>query len=415
MSLYAPFSRPLYVMLKPVGARCNLACRYCYYTEKVRLYKDEAKHLMSDELLDRFTREYIESQTMSEILFTWHGGEPLMRPLDFYRKALQLQQKYARGRSIDNCIQTNGTLLTEDWCRFFKENGWLVGVSIDGPRSFHDACRCNGQGEPSFERVMRGIEMLDKYGVEWNAMAVINSINADYPLEFYDFFRQVGCKYIQFTPVVERIKHSPDGRVLAHAEEKGDYGLTPFSVTPRQWGDFLCALFDEWVKADVGNYFIQLFDATLANWVGEAPGICTLSPSCGHASVMEWNGDVYACDHFVFPEYKLGNICTRTLVEMLYGEQQQCFGRNKIDALPSSCRSCEYLFACYGECPKNRFVYVTPNGAGENYLCEGYYSYFHHVAPYMDFMKAELFAGRPPSNVMQVVEQIKTHNPSYDR
>lgn len=238
MSLYAPFSRPLYVMLKPVGARCNLACRYCYYTEKARLYKEEAQHLMSDDLLERFTREYIESQTVSEILFTWHGGEPLMRPLDFYRKALQLQQKYARGRSIDNCIQTNGTLLTDDWCRFLKENGWLVGVSIDGPRRFHDACRCDGRGEPSFERVMRGIEMLDKYGVEWNAMAVINSFNADYPLEFYDFFRQIGCKYIQFTPVVERIKRSPDGRVLAHVGDKGDCELTPFSVTPPAMGRF---------------------------------------------------------------------------------------------------------------------------------------------------------------------------------
>lgn len=415
MSLYAPFSRPLYVMLKPVGARCNLACRYCYYTEKARLYKEEAQHLMSDDLLERFTREYIESQTMSEILFTWHGGESLMRPLEFYRKALQLQQKYARGRSIDNCIQTNGTLLTDDWCRFLKENGWLVGVSIDGPRRFHDACRCDGRGEPSFERVMRGIEMLDKYGVEWNAMAVINSFNADYPLEFYDFFRQIGCKYIQFTPVVERIKRSPDGRVLAHAGDKGDCELTPFSVTPRQWGDFLCVLFDEWVKADVGNCFIQLFDATLANWVGEAPGICTLSPICGHASVMEWNGDVYACDHFVFPEYKLGNVYTHTLVEMLYGERQQRFGRSKTDTLPSSCRTCEYMFACYGECPKNRFVYTTPDGEGENYLCEGYYRYFHHVAPYMDFMKAELLAGRPPSNVMQVVEQIKKHNTFYNR
>ena len=415
MSLYAPFSRPLYVMLKPVGARCNLACRYCYYTEKARLYKEEAQHLMSDDLLECFTREYIESQTMSEILFTWHGGEPLMRPLEFYRKALQLQQKYARGRSIDNCIQTNGTLFTDDWCRFLKENGWLVGVSIDGPRRFHDACRCDGRGEPSFERVMRGIEMLDKYGVEWNAMAVINSFNADYPLEFYDFFRQIGCKYIQFTPVVERIKRSPDGRVLAHVGDKGDCELTPFSVTPRQWGNFLCVLFDEWVKADVGNCFIQLFDATLANWVGEAPGICTLSPYCGHASVMEWNGDVYACDHFVFPEYKLGNVYTHTLVEMLYGERQQRFGRSKTDALPSSCRSCEYMCACYGECPKNRFVYTTPDGEGENYLCESYYRYFHHVAPYMDFMKAELLAGRSPSNVMQVVEQIKKRNPFYNR
>lgn len=406
MSLCRPFARPLYVMLKPAGARCNLACTYCYYTGKDSLYEEKMPHCISDDLLERFTREYIESQTQREILFTWHGGEPLLRPLSFYRKAVALQRRYARGRVIDNCIQTNGTLLTDDWCRFFKEQGWLVGISIDGPRRFHDACRCNHRGGSSFAQVMRGIELLNKHGVEWNAMAVVNRLNADYPLEFYRFFKEIGCRYIQFAPVVERIKSTPHGLVLAHVGEADGCTLTPLSVTPRQWGDFLCALFDEWVRADVGQYFIQHFDATLANWVGEPPGVCTLSSLCGHAAVMEWNGDVYACDHFVFPAYKRGNITTHTLVEMLYGEEQLQFGRDKTGTLPAQCRSCRYLFACHGECPKNRFVRTSSGEPGLNYLCDGYFRFFEHVAPYMDFMRDELLAGRAPAGVMRVVDKI---------
>lgn len=407
MATCTPFARPLYVMLKPIGARCNLACTYCYYTEKTFLYGDVAGQQLSDELLEHFVSEYIDSQTMREILFTWHGGEPLLRPLSFYRKAVDLQRKYARGRWIDNCIQTNGTLLNEEWCRFFKENGWLVGLSIDGPRIFHDAYRRDKKNGPTYERVMRGIDCLNRYGVEWNAMAVVNRYNADYPREFYDFFRQIDCRYIQFTPVVERFKHSPDGRWLAHVGEGTPDDLAPFSVTPRQWGDFLCAVFDEWVATDVGSRFVQIFDATLANWVGEMPGVCTLSPSCGHAAVMEWNGDVYACDHFVFPAYKLGNIRTNTMVEMLYGERQQQFGRSKVATLPSSCRACKYLFACHGECPKNRFLSSPSGESGLNYLCSGYYRYFDHVAPYMDYMRDELRAGRAPAGVMQVVDEIR--------
>ena len=302
-----PFSKPLYVMTKPVGAVCNLACDYCYYLEKLNLYKDTSKYVMSDELLERFIKEYISSQTMPQVLFTWHGGETLMRPLSFYKRAVELQKQYAEGRTIDNCIQTNGTLLTDEWCQFFKENNWLVGVSIDGPQEFHDEYRHNKQGLPSFVKVMRGIELLDKHGVEWNAMAVVNDYNADYPVEFYNFFKSMGCHYIQFAPIVERIFKHNDGRHLALPMQAGDK-LADFSVTPEQWGNFLCKLFDEWVKNDVGEYFIQIFDSTLANWVGEQPGVCSMAKTCGHAGVMEFNGDVYSCDHYVFPEYKLGNI-----------------------------------------------------------------------------------------------------------
>ncbi len=397
-----PFARPLYVMSKPVSSMCNLNCEYCYYLEKANLYRKEdktARFTMSDELLDRFIREYIESQTMPNVLFTWHGGEALMRPLSFYKRVVELQQRYARGMHIDNAIQTNGTLLTDEWCEFFAQQGWLVGVSIDGPQEFHDEYRRNKMGQPSFRKVMQGINLLKKHQVEWNALAVINDYNADYPLEFYNFFKEIECHYIQFTPIVERLFAHKDGRHLASPMEHTNVPLADFSVSPEQWGDFLIAIFDEWVKEDVGKYFIQLFDSTLANWVGEAPGVCTMARTCGHAGVMEYNGDVYSCDHFVFPEYKLGNIRTSTLVEMLYSDRQQKFGNDKYDRLPKQCKECEFIFACNGECPKNRFAYTADGEPGLNYLCSGYKRFFKHVAPYMEFMKNELQAGRPPANV----------------
>lgn len=388
-------------MAKPVSAVCNLACKYCYYLEKTNLYKDnKSKYVMSDSLLEKFIEEYINSQTMPQVLFTWHGGETLMRPLSFYQKVVELQKKYANGRIIDNCIQTNGTLLNDEWCEFFHNNHWLVGVSIDGPQDFHDEYRKNKQGKPSFVKVMQGINLLKKHQVEWNAMAVVNDYNADYPLEFYHFFKELECHYIQFTPIVERIHLHSDGRHLANVLQKGEK-LADFSVTPEQWGNFLCTLFDEWVKKDVGKYFIQIFDATLANWMGAQPGVCTMAPTCGHAGVIEFNGDVYACDHFVFPEFKLGNIYEKSLIEMMYSDKQSRFGLQKRDTLPAQCKTCKYLFACNGECPKNRFL-TTENGeSGLNYLCKGYYQFFDHVAPYMDFMKKELLAERTPANVMK--------------
>jgi len=402
MTTIAPFAKPLYVMLKPVSSVCNLSCKYCYYLEKANIFKTEEnlndKFTMKDELLEKFIDLYISSQTQPQVLFTWHGGETLMRPLSFYKRAVELQKQYARGRQIDNCIQTNGTLLNDEWCKFFKENNWLVGVSIDGPQEFHDEYRRNKQGLPSFNKVMQGIKLLNKYEVEWNAMAVVNDFNADYPLEFYNFFKEIGCKYIQFAPIVERILPHDDGRYLASLAEGGGE-IADFSITPEQWGNFLCAIFDEWVKEDVGTYFIQIFDSTLANWVGEQPGVCTMAKTCGHAGVMEYNGDVYSCDHFVFPEYKLGNIYTQTLVEMMYSDRQFAFGNAKQNTLSTQCQECEFLFACNGECPKNRFA-LTPKGEKINYLCKGYYKYFKHVAPYMDFMKEELMNKRPPANVM---------------
>ena len=399
-----PFAKPLYVMLKPAGAHCNLACKYCYYLEKNKLYPTAQRHLMSDEMLEQFTREYIEAQTMNQVLFTWHGGEPLLRSIDFYRKALSLQQKYAGGRRIDNVIQTNGTLLTDEWCEFFAQNHWLVGISIDGPQPDHDHYRLTAAGKPSWQKVMQGIKLLKKHGVEWNAMAVVNAYNANHPMEFYRFFKENGCQFLQFTPIVERLTRHEDGRTLASLADKNEIPLSEASVTPEQWGYFLCAIFDEWVRKDVGKIFVEIFDCTLANWMGISPGICAYSKECGHAGVMEHNGDVYSCDHFVFPEYKLGNIRDHSLIDMLYGEQQQEFSRLKHSSLPRQCKECDMEFACHGECPKNRFMKDKYGDSGLNYLCPGYYHYYQHVAPYMDYMKQELMSQRPPSNIMKVVQ-----------
>lgn len=404
MNTISPFSKPLYVLAKPVGASCNLRCKYCYYLEKSHLYRNAPARVMSDELLERFVQEYIQAQTMSQVLFTWHGGEPLMRPLSFYRKAVALQERYAFGRQIDNTIQTNGTLLTDEWCEFFKEHNWLVGISIDGPQEFHDEYRRTASDKPSWQKVMRGIRLLRKHGVEWNAMAVVNDFNAGYPLEFYHFFKEMGAKYIQFAPVVERMAAHSDGRHLATLVDQ-ECPVADFSVSPAQWGDFLCAIFDEWVRHDVGQTYVEIFDCTLANWVGERPGICVYAKECGHAGVMEFNGDVYSCDHFVFPEYKLGNIRDKTLVEMLYGEQQRQFSCLKHATLPKQCRECEWEFACHGECPKNRFVNDRYGNSGLNYLCSGYRHFYEHVAPYMDFMKKEFMNQRPPANVMEAVKR----------
>ena len=398
----APFAHPMYIMVKPVGSACNLRCDYCYYLEKQHLYANEGRQMLSDELLERFIREYIESQTTPEVLFTWHGGEPLVRPLAFYEKVVRLQQRYARGRRIANSLQTNGTLINDDWARFFHDQGWLIGVSLDGPEAYHDAFRRTRGGGPSFRNVIRGIDILNRHAVEWNALAVANRLNGDHPLSFYRFFKNIGCRYIQVTPVVERLAHHDDGRQLASLVDEGQ--LAPFSIRPKQWGNFLCTIFDDWVRHDVGKMFVEIFDCTLANWMGVLPGICAYSKECGHAGVMEHNGDVYSCDHFVFPEYKLGNIREQSLIDMLYGEKQQAFSRLKHTSLPRQCKECDMEFACHGECPKNRFEKDKYGEPGLNYLCQGYYQYYSHVAPYMDFMKRELLAQRPPANIMNVLK-----------
>lgn len=402
-----PFARPMYIMLKPAGAACNLACDYCYYLEKSALYPQSNKKILTDSLLEKFTEEYIKAQTTNNVLFTWHGGETLLRPISFYERAIELQNKYSNGKQIDNVIQTNGTLLNDKWCEFFKKNNFLVGISIDGPQVFHDEYRTNRQGYGSFPQVMRGIHLLQKHHVEFNAMAVINDYNADHPQEFYQFFKDIGCKYIQFAPIVER-QYYKSGNLATPDTTFDEVRIADFSITAKQWGDFLISLFNEWVQKDVGNIFIQIFDATLANWVGVTPGLCTLAKKCGHAAAMEFNGDLYSCDHFVFPEYRLGNINDKSLLAMMNSPEQIQFGNDKYDSLTKQCKECEYLFACYGECPKNRFIKTNSGEDGLNYLCSGFYRFFDHVAPFMDYMKLQLQNELPPANIM---EHIKS-NPS---
>lgn len=399
----APFAKHLYIMLKPVGSLCNLDCSYCYYLEKENLYKDSSKHFMSEELLERFIKEYLQSQTKAEVLFTWHGGEALMRPIKFYQKALSLQKKYGNGRPIDNAIQTNGVLLTDEWCQFFKENNFLVGISIDGPQQFHDKYRHTKQGKPTFTQVMEGIELLKKHQVEYNAMAVINSHNVKHPLEVYNFFKEIGCQFMQLSPIVERTSSLQGEMRHSTPTVKVDADLAPYSVTAEEFANFYIEIFNEWVKQDVGKVYIQLFDSTLANWLGEQPGVCTLAKYCGHAGAMEFNGDVYSCDHFVYPEFKIGNIYQQSLTSMMYSDKQQKFGNSKFSTLPRQCRECRYLFACYGECPKNRFSTDKYGEYGLNYLCGGFYKFFDHVRPYMDYMKEEFLNQRPPANVMSWV------------
>lgn len=407
---YTAFQKPVYVMVKPAGASCNLACDYCYYLEKSNLYKDSKRHLISDELLEKFIKEYIEMQVSDSVLFTWHGGEPMLRPVKFYEKALKLQQKYAGGKQIDNCFQTNGTLITDEWARFFKKNNFLVGVSIDGTQEMHDSYRRSRYGKPSWEQVIRGIKTLNRHGVMWNAMAVVNDFNVKQPLEFYHFFKDIGCQYIQFTPIVERIYKRPDGRILASPIDGTFAEMTPFSVTSKDWGDFLITIFDEWVRHDVGKFFIQLFDSTLAGWVGVAPSVCSLSETCGHATVMEYNGDVYACDHYVFPEFKLGNINDKPLNGITNMQALREFGENKKKLLTRQCKECEFLMACHGECPKNRFCASIYGEKGQNYLCQGYHNFFAHVAPFMDFMKYQLLHQQAPAEIMT---WIKNGMPEY--
>ena len=390
------------------------------------MYDTSGKFRMSDQVLEKYIDEYIASQNVPVVQFVWHGGEPTMLGMDFYKKALDLQNQYSRGRSIENVLQTNGTLLNDDWCRFFRDNNFLIGISIDGPEHIHDRYRLNKAGKPSFAHVMKGLELLVKHKVEFNTLSVVNDYNVQYPLETYRFLKSTGSKYMQFTPIVERIatnvSESSMHLLPNHLKVSQSHGLTvlrsygltvsqlaPWSVQALDYGHFLCEIFDDWVLHDVGACFVPTFDSILANWVGSMTSICVHAETCGHAGAIEHNGDVFACDHYVFPEYKLGNIFTDSLVSMMYSPRQIEFGLAKRNALPQQCRDCEYLFACNGECPKNRIIKTPAGEAGLNYLCSGLMLFYAHVAPYMDFMAEELANERPPANVMAWArERIKS-------
>ncbi len=376
-----------HVMLKPWGATCNCRCQYCYYLPKEHLYPSSFR--MTEELLERFTRQYIESQNVPQITFAWQGGEPTLMGLDFFEQAVRLQKRYQRpGVTISNALQTNGILLDDEWCRFLREHDFLVGISIDGPGQLHDVYRVDRGDNSTLERVMIGVELLKSHGVEFNTLTCVHAANSDYPSEVYRFLRdEVQSHFMQFIPVVLR-----DGDTV-----------TGHSVGGRQYGHFLKTIFDEWVRRDVARVFVQTFDAALAAWMGQPPGVCVFDETCGTALVLEHNGDLYSCDHFVEPDCFLGNVTETDLAAMVGSTKQGQFGLAKRDALPGYCRECEVLFACNGGCPRNRIGHTRDGEPGLNYLCEGYQALFRHIAPQMGFMARELAAGRPPANVMVAV------------
>lgn len=379
-----PISAQSYhVIVKPIGAVCNLRCKYCYYLEKTDLFPGTKSFRMPDRVLEELTRQYIESQPegMRELHFSWQGGEPTLLGLEFFRKALALQKKYRRdGLRILNTMQTNGTLLDEEWGRFLHDEGFLVGISIDGPEAVHDRFRRNTAGAGSLGTVLRGLEVLKTHQVEFNTLTVVNRVNGDQPEVTYDFLKQIGSRFFQFIPIVERDR---EGR------------MTPESVGSRQWGRFLIGIFDRWKRADVGEVFVQYFDVFLGLYMGLPSSLCVFAETCGRAAAMEHNGDLYSCDHFVFQDYRLGSIADLTLTEMMDGEFQTRFGRDKMDRLPHVCRRCAFLALCHGGCPVHRFLKGPGGEPGLNYLCEGFKLFFRHTLPYLRAMAKCLDSGKP--------------------
>ena len=404
-----------HVMAKPTGAICNLDCDYCFYLEKENLYPKKFDFRMGTEVLESFIQQHIEGQPGDQISFAWQGGEPTLLGVEFFKRAVELQQKYANGKTIENAFQTNGVLVDDEWGAFFNENNFLVGLSIDGPEEFHNRYRLNKGRKGSFKQVMQGLDMLKKHDVEFNTLTVVQNHNSQSPLKIYNFLKEIGSCFMQFIPIVERISETKtsDGIQLISPDSKNPAYVTEWSVEPLQYGIFLSDIFDEWVRNDVGKFYVQVFDVALEAWMGYNPSLCVFSETCGNALAIEHNGDLYSCDHYVYPENKLGNILEQAVDSMVDSEQQQKFGLDKKATLPQYCLACEVRFVCNGECPKHRFT-KTPDGEdGLNYLCVGYKKFFNHINPYMRFMANELHYRRPPTNVMEWVREKDKGFPSY--
>lgn len=381
-----------HLLAKPSGSTCNIDCKYCFFLSKEALYPDD-RHRMSEATLEAYIRQLLEAHRLPEVTVAWQGGEPTLMGLDFFRQAVGYQQKHKKpGMRVTNALQTNGTLIDDEWAAFFRDNGFLIGVSIDGPPHLHDTYRRDKGGRPTFERVLRGVDALKRHRVEFNVLTCVNAANASYPLEVYRFLRdEIGAQFIQFIPIVERDNDT--------GFQEGS-AVTARTVTGEQYGRFLTGVFDEWVRRDVGRVFVQIFDVALAAWSGQRPGLCVFEETCGLALAMEHNGDVYSCDHFVEPRHRLGNMNVIPLADLVASDQQRQFGLDKRDTLPRMCRECEVRFVCNGGCPKNRLL-TTPDGEpGLNFLCAGYKAFFTHIDRPMQFMAAELRAGRPPANIM---------------
>jgi uncharacterized protein len=384
-----------HVMAKPTGARCNLACDYCFFLKKDKLYPGSGFR-MSDETMEAYLRQTIEGHSVPEVTIAWQGGEPTLMGLDFFKRAVAVEKKYARpGQRIENSFQTNGILIDEDWCRFFHDNNFLIGLSLDGPRELHNAYRHDKGGQPVFDKVERAARLMQKHGVEFNILCTVNAANSRRPLEVYRYFRDdLGACYLQFIPIVERDNETGD--------QEGTR-LTDRTVDPAQYGRFLIEIFDEWVRRDVGTMFVPFFDAVLAAHVYGISSVCVLRPTCGDALALEHNGDLYSCDHFVEPRHLLGNIHRTPLPELVASEAQRSFGLAKSETLPKYCRECAYLFTCHGECPKNR-VLTTPDGEpGLNWLCAGLKAFFAHVDRPMRIMAELLRRGQYADSIMDIL------------
>ena len=403
---------PFHVLAKPIGPICNLDCRYCFYLEKEHLYPGERKWAMPPDVMESFIRQYIQAQDAQEIYFAWQGGEPTLLGVEFFQTVVRLQRKFAGGKIIHNAIQTNGTLLDDHWCEFLRRHDFLVGLSIDGPPELHDAYRVDKNGKASFDAVMRGLSFIRKHAVQFNTLTVVHRLNARQPLKVYEFLKSIGSTFLQFIPVVERLAQTTNltirGLDFAEPPVAGEKSaqaplVTPWSVDPIDYGNFLCGIFDLWVRRDVGEVFVQHFDVALSNWLGLGSPLCVFAETCGSALAIEHNGDLYSCDHYVYPRYKLGNVLGDSLAGMTQSPAQRKFGSDKLDSLPGYCRQCEVRFACNGECPKHRFA-KTPDGEdGLNYLCPAYKQFFTHIDPFMRRMGQLLNEGRPASDIMRTL------------
>jgi uncharacterized protein len=384
-------------MAKPRGSICNLDCHYCFYLKKEKLYP-QGGFRMSDDLLETFVRQYIDVQQTPEVTFAWQGGEPTLMGVDFFRKAVQLQAQYCKpGMTIHNSFQTNATLLDEEWGQFLHDHHFLVGVSIDGPRELHDTFRQDKGGRPTFDKVVRGVRVLQDHAVEFNTLTCVNSANAESGLEVYRFLRdELGSRYMQFIPIVERDNETGFQQGLK---------LTQRTVSGPSYGAFLIDVFDEWLHHDVGQVFVQIFDVALAGWLGQRPGLCIFEETCGLGMALEFNGDLYSCDHYVEPDYFLGNITQRPIDELLMTPQQYQFGQHKKTGLPAYCRDCEVRFICNGGCPKNRLLKTPDNERGLNYLCAGYRAFFNYIDRPMKLMVALLRTGRAPAEAMRLLAE----------
>ena len=380
--------RSFYVMTKPIGPLCNLDCTYCFYLEKEKLFPADENYRMSDEVLETYIRQYIQSQETPEIQFAWQGGEPTLLGLDYFKKVVALQRQYAGGRRVHNAFQTNGTRLDDEWCAFFAREHFLVGLSLDGPEPIHNRYRVDTHGAGSFDQVMAGLEVLKKWRVEFNTLTCVTRQSPSEAVEIYSFLKAQGVQFMQFIPIVERADNSSSA-------------VMPWSVSSEGFGDFLISIFNEWVRADVGRVFVNIFDAMLAVWCGAEPGLCTFSKRCGTAVAMEHDGGVYSCDHYVYPDYFLGNMMKDPLAEIVTSSDQLKFGRDKWDTLPAYCLGCEFLFACHGECPKNRFIQTPDGEVGLNYLCAGYRKFFRQIDPAMRRMAELIQNGHPAAEMMR--------------